>query len=159
MKSDLRIRVKTSACLRSAIGLMLFLSVAVIAYLSLFDVSWFVFGLILLTSIVYFNFEQIKQIFCDRLLWELCVRQDFTLQLREFESDGETLLNQFVVIEQSSKAWSFFVLLHLRSETGRCFYLAVLPDALSYSDFRRLKVIVRFARQRQASNILALDQL
>lgn len=158
MKSEIRIKICASNSLRLIIAVKLIAVFAVISYL--FDVNkgMAVSAVIFLVLILFFYRSQLQHIFLPRSYWELALLKDFSLQLRELGRDGEFISTHLVAIEPSSKVWSFWVFLHLRAEDGWRINWCVMPDALSREDFRRLKVLSRFASQRIPSNILALDQ-
>ena len=159
MKSDLRIDIGPSNSLRLVLGFMLVLSIASVASLIFINLAWLLVCLPMLFLIFGLYFRQMSRIFFHNSRWELCVSQDFSVQLSERGPADELKFTRSVIILRSSKVWSFFISLHIQDEEGKRIYISVLPDALSHADFRRLKVLVRFSRLSSASNILALDQL
>ena len=159
MKSDLRIDIGPSNSLRLVLGFMLALSIASVASLIFINLAWLLVCLPILFLTFGLYFRQMKRIFFHNSRWELCVSQDFSVQLSERGSADELKSTRSVIILRSSKVWSYFISLHIQDEAGGRIYISVLPDALSHADFRRLKVLVRFSRLSFASNILALDQL
>lgn len=159
MKSDLRIDIGPSNSLRLVLGCMLVLSIASLASLVFVSLAWFLVCLMMLFVMFGLYFRQMERVFLNNSRWELCVNQDFSVQLSEREPAGELKSTRSVIILRSSKIWSFFISLHIQDDAGKLIYISVLPDALSHDDLRRLKVLVRFSRLSFASNILALDQL
>ena len=159
MKSDLRIDIGPSNSLRLVLGGMLVLSIVSFSSLVFTNLAWFLVCLPMLFLIFGLSLRQIRRIFFDDSRWELCISQDFSVQLSERGPADELKSTRSVIILRSSKVWSFFISLHIQDEAGKRIYISVLPDALSHADFRRLKVLVRFSRSSFASNLLALDQL
>lgn len=159
MRTDLKIIIKSSRHLQIAVTSMLFLCLLTQVYLV---ITWGIYSIVALFAflvLVALSWPGLKRIFAGDRYVELLIRRDFSLQITEFLEGGAFISTQEVCLEQNSRAWSNFVSLHLRCATGDTLYLCVLPDCMQSQDFRRLKVVVRFARQSLNSNILALNQL
>lgn len=159
MRTDLKIVIRPSRQLRFAVASMLFLCLWTLVYLV---ITWGIYSAVAvfaLLVVVVWSWRDLQQVFASDLYLELLIRRDFSLQITEFLADGAFISTQEVNLEPNSRAWSHFVSLHLRGASGRVLNLCVLPDSMQPQDFRRMKVLVRFARQRPSSNILAVNQL